>query len=141
MNDLTNEGVQFRLGGMKFNEGDYLIGDYLELSSMNSFANVTSFISGWVYDSYGPNGGDGEELQLDALHIAAEDMNLCSTPGNANRYIVLITDDTFHENDYDPLTGYGSQYTKAGVLGELTSPDAGCTYPFGIRGSFPTMRR
>ncbi len=93
----------FRFGGLKFNgpldsDGQYTP-DYLQSSELTDLGAITSagiFINNWVNDNYSPGGGDKPELQLDALDSAAADMNAHSTPGNSNRYIVLVTDDVFH---------------------------------------------
>ena len=122
LSDLQGVGVIFKLGGVKFNEGspDYIQLDpsNTQLASLGAFAGVASFISTWVNNDYGPDGGDPQELQLDALHIAAQDMNAHSTPGNPNRYIVLITDNIYHEHEG------GSTVWKQDVVAELTN--SGC---------------
>ncbi len=130
---MTNTyGVQFRVGGIKFNnpyEGDGT--DSIEMdSSGNPTARVFTSLSGfqsvagfdsWVDNGYDPSGGDSPELQLDALHYAAQDMDAYSTPNNPNRYIVLITDSNYHYSG----DGYGaSTLTEDGESQELTS--SGC---------------
>ncbi len=140
LSDMTNTyGVQFRVGGIKFNnpyEGDGT--DSIEtdssgnptarvFTSLSGFQSVAGFDS-WVDNGYDPSGGDSPELQLDALHYAAQDMDAYSTPNNPNRYIVLITDNTYHyANDpYGPYPGdvWPSNLTVNGVASELTS--SGC---------------
>ena len=82
LEDFADQGVIFRLGGVKFNDPneyqqpppDDSI-DMDQLVSLNTFTNVGSFISGWVNNGYSPWGGWDPELQLDALHLAAQDMN------------------------------------------------------------------
>ena len=117
--DMVNAGVNLRLGGVKFNEGMSYCDDSInmsQLSSMESFTTVNDFISGWVNNGYSPVGGDAPELQLDALHLAAEDMNAYGVPGR--RYVVLITDNTFHEGQC------GSIVTEQQVIDELIA--SGC---------------
>jgi hypothetical protein len=128
LDDMMTAGVVLKLGGVKFNEpGAISSAEEIvdsELSSLDAFATVDSFISDWVHDDYAPNGGDEPELQLDALHLAAQDMGDYSTPGNPNRYIVLITDHEFHYlNDPYPSSGC-SVLTKADEVDELTT--SGC---------------
>jgi len=110
---------------VKFNEGEYPGDDAMDmaqLESLSGFTSVSDFLSGWLDKPYWPNGGDAAELQLDALHLAAQDMNAYSTAENPNRYIVLITDNVFHYlNDG---SGTNTTMTKAGVTEELTS--SGC---------------
>lgn len=97
---------------------------------MDSFTTITNFISSWVYNGYSPDGGDPAELQLDALHLAALDMNEYSTPDNPNRYIVLITDNVFHQNEC------GSEVTKSQVINELTA--SGCRVYISLWEETPT---
>jgi len=111
---------------VKFNEPDgqfgtdeiLVSGSSSQLVSLSAFVRVSSFISTWVNNDYGPDGGDPQELQLDALHIAAQDMNTYSTAGNPSRYIVLITDNVYHEHEG------GSTVWKQDVITELTN--SGC---------------
>lgn len=124
LNDLKTMGVNFKLGGVKFNEpGEIYPYEVIDVAnqfkSLNNFTTVNNFISGYVNNGYSPNGGDWPELQLDALHLAVEDMSEYSTPGNPNRYIVLITDYWFHQNEG------GSEVTKGQVINELTA--SGCS--------------
>jgi len=127
LTDMRDAGVILKVGGVKFNEGvgdgdDHM--DNGQLSSVGSFRDVDSFITAWVKNGYSPLGGDSPELQLDALDIALEDMNEYSVANNPNRYIVLITDNSFHEDDYDPATGWGSQFTKRAIIDRLEA--SGC---------------
>lgn len=131
LTDMEAAGVLLKVGGVKFNEPyteyDPIQGDRLllpdEMALLDAFVDVEAFIDNFVNDGYTPYGGDGPELQLDALHLAATDMNGYSTQGNPNRYIVLITDAPFHEDDYDPYTGSGSHYSEAEVVDELTESE------------------
>ena len=124
LNDLAAEGMVFRVGGIKFNEGESDCDDkiYLEegdqFQSLHAFTTVNDFINNWVDTDYSPRGGDTPELQLDALYYAVQDMNAYCTPWNSNRYIVLITDSPYHED------GCGSEVAKQQVVDELT--DSGC---------------
>jgi len=135
LNDLGAAGVPLKIGGVKFNEpGDYLPSreeilsgapgqpeGSSQLSSLSDFTDIADLISGWVHNGYSPYGGDFTELQLDALHLAAEDMNDNSASGNPNKYIVLITDYDYHYKD----DGSGkSTLTEDEVRDELE--DSGC---------------
>ncbi len=120
---LTSQGAVLRLGGIKFNGPDSGNGqdsiNVSQFTSLASFTTVAAFkSSAWLYDGYSPNGGDAEELQLDALDSAAQDMVAHSTPGNPNRYIVLVTDSAFHDDEG------GSTVTESQVTSELTG--SGC---------------
>ena len=124
LNDMVSEAVYLRvLGGVKFNEpsGGGSCNDSIDIDqfiSLDSFTSVADFINVWVKNGYAPDGGDNPELQLDALQLGVQDMNAYSTPSNPNRYIVLITDDVFHENTC------GSTVTEGDVIDELTA--SGC---------------
>lgn len=122
LDDLYANNVILKLGGVKFNDPYSGAGtdniDMAQFTSLNSFSSVTGFISSWLNNGYSPDGYDAAELQLDALHLAAQDVNAYSTAGNPNRYIVLITDNVFHENEG------GSSVTKSQVTTELTNSGA-----------------
>lgn len=112
-------GVEFRAGLVKFNEGIVdVIPDYISDSqklSLSRFSTTDAFIAS-LSAYYGPDGGDGPELQLDALHYAALDM--ATNALSSRKYIVLITDTTYHDNEG------GSKISKAQVIQELTA--SGC---------------
>lgn len=98
LDDMAAQGVPLRLAGVKFNEGHDVCDDSVnlaQLTSLGSFASVSGFQI-WLNDGYERFGGDWDELQLDALDLAAQDMNACSNSSNPRRYIVLITDWTYH---------------------------------------------
>jgi len=128
LEDLAdNHGVALRVGGIKFNDtmatGEWCWYDpdtmnFDRLRSLKSSTTVADFVSNWVYDGYAAGGNDCPELQLDAFHYAVQDMAAHSIPDNPNRYIVLITDQDYHE-DYDEL-----HLTKQGMVNELTN--SGC---------------
>lgn len=113
-------GVRFRVGCVRFNEGQYepYIQDSILQSECKSLAQFTtlSAFTEWLNSSYEPEGGDRPELQLDALHFAAQDMSAHAV--SPRRYIVLITDSDFHENEG------GSTVTMVQVVSELTA--TGC---------------
>ena len=68
---------------------------------------------------YVPVGGDPPELQLDALHYAAQDMNAYAAT-SAHKYIVLITDTTFHyDGDSYGYTGFA----KSQIIDALTATE------------------
>ena len=85
-----------------------------EKRSLSQFTTLTAFVN-WLGTSYRPNGGDDPELQLDALHYAALDMDNAVSP---LKYIVLITDNTYHNNEG------GSTVSLTQVNSELTT--SGC---------------
>lgn len=106
-------------GGVKFNEPTECSGmDSILLStqfqSISNGWNPSSFF-GWLLNGYSPCGGDGEELQLHALHYAAQDMSTRAS-SYAKKYIVLVTDSPYHEN-YDPLP----DLDKTATISELTA--------------------
>lgn len=120
LNEMTaTYGIQFRIGAVRFNEGIAdLVPDHIADSqklSLGQFTSVAS-ITNWLDTYYAPDGGDGPELQLDALHYAGEDLDANAT--SVRKYILLITDTNYHENEG------GSLVTKSQVISELT--DIGC---------------
>ena len=115
-------GIHFRTGVVRFNEPPGSSGaDYIlttQERSLSAFTTLQSFID-WLDVGYGPFGGDFPELQLDALHYAAVDMDAHAT--SPHKYIVLITDNVYH------YAGDGSGFTtltKPGMISELTA--TGC---------------
>jgi len=123
LEDFTGQGVIFKVGGVKFNDPrdispsiDSIDPD--QLSSLTDYTTLNDFVANWIDNGYSPSGGDPQELQLDALHLAVTDMNSYSVPGNPNRYIVLVTDAPFHENEG------GSVVTEDQVKSELAA--SGC---------------
>jgi hypothetical protein len=130
LTELSNTyGIQFRVGGIKFN-GPY---DYtgIETDSLNKdgsgnlmpqvFTSLGAFqeltnVTAWIDNGYNPHGGDNSELQLDALHYATQDMNVNAI--STHKYIVLITDNVYH-NDSG-----GSDVTLSQVTSELAA--TGC---------------
>ena len=108
-------GIRFRAGCVRFNEGypDSILES--QKRSLSQFTTLTAFVN-WLDTSYRPNGGDDAELQLDALHWAAQDMGANAT--SSLKYIVLITDDDYHNHEG------GSTVWLDDVVQELT--DSGC---------------
>lgn len=125
LNDMVAAGVTFsRLGGVKFNEGEggTICTDQITVTqfrSLNAFTTVGAFISNWVKNGYATAGGDSDELQLDSLQLAAKDMKTYSDPANPHRYIVLITDNRYHEG------GCGAHVSRSEVVDELVT--SGCS--------------
>ena len=115
----ANYGITFRVGVVRFNEGAVdAVTDYIadaQKRSLGQFTSVASIVS-WLDTYYGPDGGDGPELQLDALHFAAQDM--AANAVSNRKYILLITDTIYHEDEG------GSLVTKPQVISELIA--AGC---------------
>lgn len=94
LEEMDTAGTSFRAGVVVFNPGGFGCDDSTSgwlFRSLNDFTTLQSFEqwlpTGWLWW-----GGDPPELQLDALHAAAQDMNAYSTAGNPRRYIIVVTE-------------------------------------------------
>ena len=103
-------GIQFRVGGVKFNGPSICWYDAVDSFDRDGNGNLTQVafrslgvfqnlagITQWIENGYSPDGCDPYELQLDALHYAALDVNAYAS--SSRKYIVLITDNKYHNHE------------------------------------------
>ncbi|MGQ9809615.1 MAG: hypothetical protein ACUVS8_13970, partial [Armatimonadota bacterium] len=117
--DLDSARIPLRLGGVKFNDENLIRPD--QVRSLAQFRSVRRFIEEYLDQWYEGNSHSSvQELQLDALMLAANDLAANAAPGNTqNRFVALVTDAAYHYLD-DPYGGTErSSLTKAGVTQTL----------------------
>lgn len=102
--DLDSARIPLRLGGVKFNDENLIRPD--QVRSLAQFRSVRRFIEEYLDQWYEGNSHSSvQELQLDALMLAANDLAANAAPGNTqNRFVALVTDAAYHYLD-DPYGG------------------------------------